>query len=452
MRKLFILFILTAHALISLGQRTLKPSDIYNVNYIDDPEISPDGKWVAYIVTSADSTEDKYDENIWMTATDGSGAVQLTFTDEDETTPKWSPDNRLISFLSSRDKAKEKTQLWLMDRRGGEAKQLTEFKVSISDYEWSPDAKKIIFTIRDQEVRPDSLKDKPAKPIVIDRYHFKQDMSGYLERKYAHLYLFDLETKKLDTLTKGYYNHSDPVWSPDGKFIAFTSNRSTDADRNTNSDIWIMEAKAKATPRQLTTWVDYDRNPQWSPDGKSIAYLRSISPEWDAYDEPHLAVISVNGGEPTILTQALDRPVTGPQWSRDGKSILTLIEDDRQRYVMAFDVITKKYTKLSEGDRSVTVVKPLDESKSVVLMSESSKLPEIYLLEKGSFKKLTTHNDNFIKKLSLASTEGFTFKNRDGLQVGGILYWPAGKPRTQKLPLILWIHGGPLPRMSTNLI
>lgn len=431
-------------SLSGICQSVLKPSDVYLVKHVDEPEVSPDGKWVAYVVSTADSTEDKYDDNVWMTATDGSGSVQLTYTNEDESTPKWSPDNRWIAFLSSRDKAKEKAQLWIMDRRGGEAKQLTELKVSISDYEWSPDAKKILLTITDQEVRPDSLKDRPAKPIVVDRYHFKQDINGYMEGKYAHLYLFDVETKKLDTLTKGNYDHSDASWSPDGKHIAFTSNRSEDPDRNTNSDIWIIEPKPKSNPRKLTSWIDFDRNPIWSPDGKSIAYLRSISPEWDAYDEPHLAVISVDGGEPTILTKALDRPVNKPQWSKDGKSILGLIEDDRQRYVMSFDVVSKKYSRISEGDRSVTVVKPLDNNQSVVLMSETEKLPEIYILQKGSFTKLTAHNDSFIGKRSFAKSEGFTFKNRDGIQVGGILYWPHGKLKTEKLPLILWIHGGPV--------
>ena len=120
--------------------------------------------------------------------------------------------------------------------------------------------------------------------------------------------MFDLETKKLDTLTKGKYNQSDPAWSPDGKYIAYTSNRTDDPDRNTNSDIFIIEAKPKAKPRQLTTWADFDRNPEWSPDGKSIAYLRSISPEWDAYDEPHLAIIPANGGEPKIFTKDIGSP------------------------------------------------------------------------------------------------------------------------------------------------
>ena len=422
----------------------LRPSDIYKVKYVEAPELSADGKWVIYEVSTPDSTEDKYDTNLWMAATDGSASVQLTYSDEDETQPKWSPDNRWISFLSSRGKAKDKDQVWLIDRRGGEAKLLTELKVSISEYQWSPDAKKILLVIKDQEVRPDSMKERPAKPLVMERYHFKEDITGYLEAKYSHLYLFDLEKKSLDTLTTGAFNESDPAWSPDGKFIAFTSNRTPEPDRNTNTDLWIMEAKAGSAPRQLTTWVDYDRNPVWSPDGKSIAYLRSRTPEWDAYDEPALAVIPVSGGDPVLLSDALDRPVTNPMWSIDGRMVLGLAEDNRQRYVMSFDAKTKKYTRLSQGDRSVTIVKPIDVNKAVVLMSEPARLPELYILERGAFRKITSHNDDFALAHTFATAEGFVFTNREKMEIGGILYWPAGKPRTQKLPLILWIHGGPV--------
>lgn len=443
--KKYVLLLFCLLSLSSFGQDLLKPTDIYQIHHVEDPQVSPDGKWVAYSVTNADSLEDKYEDNVWMTATDGSGSVQLTFTTEDENTPRWSPDNKWLTFISSRETAKEKSQLWIMDRRGGEAKQLTSLKVNISEYAWSPDSKKILLLISDQEIRADSLKDRPAKPIVIDRYHFKEDETGYLEQRFTHLYLFDLESKKLDTLTKGKFSQKDPTWSPDGKYVAFTSNRTPDPDRNTNSDIWIMEATPGAIARQLTTWVDFDKEPVWSPDGKSIAYLRSISPEWDAYDEPHLAVIPVDGKkDPVILSKTTDRPVTYPQWSLDGKSILSLIEDDRERYVVSFDVASGKYKKLSSGDRSVTVVKPLSAGKQVVLMSEPSRPPELYILEEEKFTKLTSHNDSFVSSRRFATAEGFTFRNKDNLTIGGILFRPSGKAKGEKLPLILWIHGGPV--------
>jgi len=431
-------------SLQSEAQQALTPSVVSQIKYVSKPEVSPDKKWVAYVVASSDTVEDKDDENVWMTAVDGTGSVQLTFSDDDESDPKWSPDNKWLSFISSRGKAKEKSQVWLLDRRGGEAKQLTKLKSGISDYEWSPDGKKLLLVIRDQVVRPDSMKDKPAKPIVIDRYHFKSDGSGYLEGRYAHLFLFDVATGKLDTLTKGNFDHSHPAWSPDGKSIAFVSNRTTDPDRNLNTDIWIMEARAGAVARQLTTWEDYDRTPVWTADGKNIAYLRSVSPEADTYDDPLLAILPVGGGEPRLLTKALDRPINNPVLAADGKTVIAAIEDDRKRYLISIDLTTGTHKPLSSGNRSVTVAKPLDASRLVVLMSEPSRPPEIYILQQDQFRKLTSHNDDFVSKHRFASVEGFTFQSDPGITVGGLLYWPNGVPRDKKLPLILWIHGGPV--------
>ncbi|HPH46673.1 MAG TPA: S9 family peptidase [Chryseolinea sp.] len=438
-----LILLLTLCSTLVLGQRALKPSDVYSLKNVSELEVSPAGKWIAYVVTIPDSVKDNYNSDVWMTAVDGSGSVQLTYTEKDESNVKFSPDGKSIAFLSERLDAKE-AQVWVMDTRGGEARQLTKIKEGISDYSWSPDSKRMILTITDKEIKPDSLKEKPGKPIVIDRYHFKQDINGYIENKHTHLYLFDIATSKLDTLTKGKFDHGEATWSPDGKHIAFTSNRTDDPDRNTNSDIWIIEAKANATARQLTTWVDFDSNPVWSPDGKSIAYLRSVSPEWDSYDQPQLAVISVNGGTPVLLSEKLDRPINNPEWSMDGKSIYALIEDDRERYIMSFDVASKKYEKQSEGKRSITFIKPITETSSAVLMSDSQHPIEIYVFEKNEFKKLTHHNDEFVAQHAFATVDGFNYNNKEGITIGGLLYWPNGKPRNQKLPLILWIHGGPV--------
>jgi dipeptidyl aminopeptidase/acylaminoacyl peptidase len=443
MKKIAALLCL-AISVTSAGQTLLTPSDIYRIQYVDAPEVSPDGKWVAYGLSTADSARDKYDENVWMAAVDGSGSVQLTYSPDDESSPKWSPDGKWLAFLSGRQKAKEKTQLWLLDRRGGEAKQLTSLNASISDYRWSPDGTRMVLVIRDQRIVVDSLKEMPSKPMVIDRYHFKEDESGYLESRYTHLYLLTIATGKLDTLTSGRFNNREPAWSPDGRYIAFTSNRSEDPDRNTNTDLWISEATPLAQPRKLTTWIDYDRHPVWSPDGKYIAYLRSSTPEWDAYDEPMLAIIPASGGEPKLLTPKLDRPINNPEWATDGKSVLGLVEDDRERYVMSFDAITGKGTRLSTGKQSITVVKPIDAMRSVVLMSQTNKIPEIYLLEKGVTKQITTHNERLVTSRHFASTEGFSFKNRDGDMVNGILYWPPGISTSAKPPLLIWIHGGPV--------
>ncbi|MGC3948443.1 MAG: S9 family peptidase [Chryseolinea sp.] len=425
------------------AQKPLAPSSLFETKQVSSPEVSPDKKWVAYVVSSADTTEDSYDDNVWMTAVDGSGSIQVTYSDKDEGHPKWSPDNKWLSFTSSRGKP-AKSQVWLLDRRGGEAKQLTKLRASVSNYFWSPDSKTLLLLMSDQINRPDSMKEKPANPIVIDRYQFKADGDGYLEHRYSHLYLYDVATGRLDTLTRGRFDDIEPIWSPDGKYIAFASNRTQDADRNLNNDVWVIEAKPKAVARQLTTWEDFDRNPVWSADGKTIAYLRSISPENDTYDEPLLASLPVVGGTPKLLTQSLDRPISRPVLATDGKSVLALVEDDRQRYVISVDMTTGQQKRLSSGNKSVSIVKPLDATRSIVLMSEPTKPSEIYILQNDQFKKLTNHNDEFISRYKFATVEGFTFKSDANTTVGGLLFRPADKPKDQKLPLILWIHGGPV--------
>ncbi len=205
-------------------KRPINPTDVYRLSSIADPRVSPDGNWVAYVLSSVDSAKNKRNADVWMMSWDGQQSVQLTNSPDGESQPRWSPDGKYLSFVSARNGATS-SQIWLMDRRGGEGKQLTMLKGGdLRDYAWSPDGKQMVFAIKKSD-SGDTSKNKLPKPIVMDRYHFKQDVEGYLERYPTHLYLFDVATKKLDTLTQGDYDETSPVWSPDGKQIAFISNR-----------------------------------------------------------------------------------------------------------------------------------------------------------------------------------------------------------------------------------
>ncbi|TRX36240.1 S9 family peptidase [Flavobacterium restrictum] len=423
-------------------KRTLKPSDIYRLQNLSDPHISPDGNWVAYTLSTVDSIKNKRNSDIWMVSWDGKESIQLTNSPESESQPNWSPDGKYVSFVSSRNGLKG-SQIWIMDRRGGEAKQLTDLKKGdLNDYEWSPDGTKMALVIKTQ---PDTAKVKVPKPIVIDRYHFKQDIEGYLTRKPSHLYLYDVATKKMDTLTKGSYDETDPKWSPDGSQIAFLSNRTTDPDRNENSDIWVIDAKAKASMKQITTWTGSDTAQQWSPDGKQIAYLRSTaSDNYIMYDQSVLCVVSKEGGEPKLLSKSLDRPVSNPRWTKNGTSLMALVTDDRTRYVAEFAVSDGKTTKITSGNRSFTALERHPSGSFLTAMSEPQMPTEIYALEGGITRRLTKHQDSFLEKITLATVEGFTSKSKDGMLVSSLLYRPANAPVGKKLPTIFFIHGGPV--------
>ncbi len=438
--KQFLLLVLALPSLV-FAQRGINPSDIYKFKSLSDPQISPDGKWIAYVLSTPDSVKDKSDTDIWMIGWEGGEPIRLTASPEGESRPRWTPNGKYLTFLSSRYETKS-SQIWRMDTRGGEAVKLTELKYSISDYVWSQDSKKIALVIADQESSDEVEKKKSTKPIMIDRYHFKSDGDGYLERKRNHLYVFDVETKKLDTLTKGDYDEGSPVWSPDGKQLAFVSNRTTDADRNANSDIWVMESKGGSTMRQLTTWTGSDSNPAWSDDGKMIAYLTSQLASYNAYDQSQLAIIPVEGGVPKNLSLKYDRNISTPRWSHDSKSISVVMEDDRRSHVVSID-LAGAMSKVTSGDRVFNSLNAGPNNKWVTLSSDVTTPNEVFAVEGGNAVRLTHHHDEFLKSLTLATAEGFSSKSKDGTLVNSLLYWPIGKPRDQKPPLILWIHGGP---------
>jgi Tol biopolymer transport system component len=257
MRKILLLslFLCCYGFLSAQNKRPLRPGDIYKMQTLGDPQISPDGEWVAYTLSTVDSAKDRRNTDIYMISWDGKQTVQLTNSPEGESSPRWSPDGKYISFSASRQGSTG--QVWLLDRRGGEAIKLTDIKGDLSDYVWSPDSKKLAVVVREPL---DTAKNKAPKPYVIDRYRFKQDVSGYIyDTRYSHLFLFDVESKKLDTITKGTYNVSNPQWSPDGKSIAFVSNQTEDPDRNSNSDIWIVKVQKQNS----------------SPPGREVIILRN---------------------------------------------------------------------------------------------------------------------------------------------------------------------------------
>lgn len=455
------------------AKRPIRPADIYRLPAISDPQPSPDGKWISYTLSTIDSLKDNRNSDIWMVSSDGTQDIQLTYNPEGESRARWSPDGRYISFLSSRQ-ATEPTaikgnQVWLLDRRGGEGRRLTDRKGGINDYAWSPDSKKLLLTMTDPDPE-DTGKVKTTKPYVIDRYHYKQDVEGYRYKKtHTHLYLFDITTKKLDTLTRGDYDEGSAAWSPDGSAIAFVSNRTADPDRNENSDIYIIQALPGATMRQLTDWKGSDNSPRWSPDGRTIAYTRSVSDEdYHMYDEPVLCIVPAGGGTPKILSRTLDRPVINPKWNKDGQTITALVIDDRQQYVASFSVTDGKMTKVAGGQQVFSALEPFSDNNTpstsnttstnnttaatpassgtrwVTLLSDPATPTEIYTLENGATRRLTHHMDTFLAPLSLATAEGFQSKSSDGTLVSGILYRPATTPAQTKLPLLLFIHGGPV--------
>ncbi len=414
---------------------------------LSDPQVSPDGQWVAYVVETANKEDDKAVSQIWMTNWAGSEDLQLTYATESSSSPRWSPDGRYLSFVSSRENKEKTAQLWLLDRRGGEALQLTHFKdQEITAYHWSPDASKLVLVMKEREDagdHDDSDKPKPPKPLVIDRYHFKQDMEGYLSgKKRNHLYLFDVAGRKLEQLTQGDHDETNAVWSPDGRYIAYTSSLDPDVDRTLNSDVFVIEPHAGASGRRLTTYEGPDSGPlSWSPDGQSIAYLQGVGGKYSAYSMDRLALVSL-AGKTRLLAQKMDRGVSHPTFSQDGHNVLVIVDDDRSDYPAAVDVSTGSTQKLLSDPGVVSDLSARAEHTAVVRSTDGHPA-EIFALEGSMLRPLTHHNDGWIRERQLASVEDISFRSTDSAEVHGLVVKPAGFEAGKRYPTLLRIHGGP---------
>src|SRR6266480_3276764 len=321
--------------------RNITIDDFFQIRDVSQPEMSPDGQWVVYSVRTRMLKDDKNEQRLWMVSTHSGDPIPMTAEGVSSSHPRWSPDGKYLAFLSSRNAGK--SQVWLLNRLGGEAVRLTDTVQGVTDFEWSPDSTRLILVLQDPkpedaEAAKDKDKDTPAPkpktppPFVIDRLQFKADTVGYLDRRRTHLYLLDIASKSVTQITSGDFDDNEPAWSPDGKSLAFTSNRSTpDPDRNFNSDIWVVAADNTdkgAHLAQVTTNLGADRSPTWSLDGKWIAFVSQTDVKAIDYATAHLAIAPSTGGPEKVLTLALDRSVRRPRFSPDGRSIYFIAEDD----------------------------------------------------------------------------------------------------------------------------
>ncbi len=438
------------------ARHPFKLDDLARIHDVRDPQCSPEGKSVAYVVSTVDVKEDKSSGHVWLADIDGTRDRQITFGTEGEGGPRFSPDGRYLSFTSSRPGKAKGSQVWLLDRSGGEAYQLTEVKGNLEGYEWSPDSKRLALVVADPDPEAEADKDKdPAakpkapKPIVIDRYHFKQDREGYLRSdQHTYIYLFTIATAKLERLTKSKVNEASPSWSPDGTKIAFLSNHHSDPDRAPFEDVYVADANPGATERALTTDAQHagGAKPQWSPDGKTLTFLEGEDPKWGAYSMHRLAVVSVDGSKPAELVAAvdqLDRGISNPRFSADGKWIEFLVADDRSEYPARISASgSGAVEKLLEPP--VVVSSPSARGGCwAALSGGDASFAEVYVMDGSKLRQLTHQNNALLSELELGATQDVSFTAKDGTEGHGLLTTPVGYAKGTKTPLVLFIHGGP---------
>lgn len=454
------------------AQRAITVDDYFQIHEVHDPQMSPDGKWIAYSVKTPLLKTDKNEERVWMIPAAGGDPIALTAEGVSSSHPRWSPDGKYIAFLSARNDSKE--QVWLLNRLGGEAQRLTYTPQDVDELAWSPDGSRLALLLRDasqEEIETfkenddrdkdpgsdkDKDKDKDSKtkkpktqrPWVIDRRQFKQDEIGYLDRRRTHLYVFDLAKRNLTQITSGDYDDQELAWSPEGKQLAFSSNRSTpDPDATYNTDIWTVSADNTdkgAHVTQVTKSAGEDTAPAWSPDGQWIAYTTRLDPAVFEYGTKHLAVIPSGGGEAKVLTQSFDRVIIDPHFSPDGKSIYFIADDDGTQNLCSIPATGGEITRPVGGRLMVndySVGKTGDIAAQVATIDRPD---ELFTIPAGKLTQITHTNDALFSQLKISHGEYVHFKSKDGTTVAGYLYKPLDYTPGKKVPTILRPHGGPV--------
>jgi len=377
------------------------------------PRWSPDGKYLAFL-----SARNEGKTQIWLLNRSGGEAQHLTDTPQDVDDFVWSPDStRLVVIL--RDPSEE---------------ELAAAKTKDKEKD-----------AEDKDKKP-----KTKKPWVIDRLQFKTDEVGYLDRRRAHLYVLDLATRILTQITSGDYDDAQPVWSPDGTLIAFASNRSKpDPDRTYNTDIWVVAANNTdkgAHLTQVTTNPGDDSSPAWSPDGKFLTYTTQLDPRLFEYATHHVAVSPATGGQARVLTQSFDRNATDPHFSPDASSIDFIADDDATQVLCSVPAAGGQVVRRITGRFTLKAYSLAKNGDIAAQIDMPDRPSEIYFRAASSdqLTRLTKTNDAAIAQLKLVQPDYVQFKSKDGTTVHGYLYKPLDYTPGKKYPTILRPHGGPV--------
>ena len=432
-RLIALLVLLSVFAVTAAAQskRTMTFEDVLAVKNLSDAQVSPDGHWVAYVLTQPDMKEDAADADLWLASTSGGDPVRLTTSKKNDNQPRWSPDGKRLAFVSARE---EKAQIYLISPFGGEAEKLTESKSGVQSFQWSPDGKRIAY-VAQLEATPEEekrLKDKDDAQVVDKNF------------KFTRIWVIDLQTKKTSEVVKGDFAAGDPQWSPDGRSIAYTTNPTPKADDGILSDLWVVDVDS-SKQRRLVTNDGPDGGPRWSPDGRWIAFLTRDATHGQL-GQSRLAIVSAEGGTPRELAPAFEYQAGPATWSADGKDLYfnASVRTGNQLFsVPASGGEARQLSKMTGAMSQASFSK--DRRTIAFTRSDVQNPPEVYVatnLPLNGYVKLSDHNAQ-VRDLAIGASEVVRWRSKDGMEIEGLVIYPVGYDRTRRYPTVALIHGGP---------
>ncbi|MCA1593199.1 MAG: S9 family peptidase [Acidobacteria bacterium] len=485
----------------SSKRRGITPEDYFAFEFLSDPRLSPDGRLVAYVVTTVDQKQNRRQSNIWLVASDGTRPPrQFTTSAQSSSSPRWSPDGQSLAFLSSRPLADANTsapqttptpsataspsatptaatttpvpastpgalgtattpgvpsalstivvseaprsQVYLLSMDGGEARRVTNIKNGVGSFQWSPDGTRLAVVSR---TGPSDARQPSSDVRHYKHPSYKFNDSGWFDDKRGHIWVVDVASGTAKQVTSGEeWNDSDPQWSPDSRKIAFVSDRTGKAfDESRNTDVWVVNADGTGTLSKISDHEEADDSPRWSPDGKTIAFIG----EMHERDHPKIWLAPASGGAPSRLaTDELDLIPSALKWAEGGRALYFEMGVKGEYQLFRVDVAGRKLRQVTTGARAVRGADYNDATRRMVYAANDFKhLDDLYVaaLDGGNERQLTRLNEKLWRQLQLADVERMTYKGADGWDVDGFLVKPVGWREGKKYPLILSIHGGP---------
>ena len=417
----------------AVGKRAFGFEDILAIKQVTDAQISPDGKWVAYVVTSADLKDNAFDADVWMVPAAGGEPLRLTTAKKSDAQPRWSPDGRTLAFVSSR---RDTAQVYLISPFGGEALQLTESKTPVTSFRWSPDGKRIAFVAQQQPTSEEEQRKKDKDDAIVVDQDFK----------FSRIWVIDVDTRKARELVRSEFSANDPQWSPDGRRLAFTVVPTPKADDASLADIWIVEVDAdSAQPRKLLENGGPDLAPRWSPDGRAIAFLTRPASA-GLLGHTRLAIMSPDGVAHRLVAPDFLYQAGSPTWSADSRTLFFTAQVRTRSQLFAVPVSGGLPTQLSDVSGVIGSWSMPRTGTVVAFTSSSTQAPADVYVARDARRfapvKLTDHNPQ-IRELALGAAEVVRWKSTDGMELDGIVYHPVGFERGRRYPTVVQVHGGP---------
>lgn len=469
-------------------RRPPRPDDLYRLRIASDPRLAPDGRSVVVTLQTVGPAYDGYRTALWLvpTATDGGEPRQLTLGARHDHHARFSPDGRTLGFLSDRrtlveeeptrpSDAKDRedvSQVYLLPLDGGEARRLTDLPRGVTGFEWSPDGKRLVVTstsheaTRDADLRRRGLTaHEPGTPPAsdyrfVDRLGYMFNGAGFIYDRVAHLWLVDVASGEVSRLTEGPVEDESPAWSPDGRRIAFASNRHRDPDLTFRPDIHVVDVRSRAVTRISAGSDSIFGWPAWLPDGKTIVALGHRL-EGRAGSRNDLWLFAANGKDATakggrnlsgrhdlMILAGMGSDVTRGEAPRpvptaDGSAILFSAPIEGSYELWRIAVSDGRLDRLTTGHHYLSgwdaVPGPRGGSRIAYLRSSPTETPDVWLLEGSAApRRLSSLNADVFGELALIEPVE-RHSTVDGRDIQGWLI-PSGKGAR---PLVTEIHGGP---------